>query len=142
MAAFLNRVTLVGFLGREPKTAYTQEGIPVVNLSLATSAVWYDRANNNQKTTRVDWHRIVAWKRLAETCSTFLHRGSQVLVEGRLQTRQYEWKGETRFVTEVIAQRVQFLGPPPDRDQNPNQIKMAFELVEAPPDETEADIPI
>ena len=142
MPAFLNRVQLVGFLGREPKIAYSETGTPVVNLSLATTVTWYDRNNNNKKESRTDWHRIVAWRKLAETCSQFLHRGSQVLVEGRLQTRSYEWKGETRFVTEVIASRIQFLGPPPDRNQDPKQVRMAFELVESPLDETEADIPI
>jgi len=142
MPAFLNRVQLVGFLGREPKIAYSETGNPVVNLSVATTVTWYDRNNNNKKESRTDWHRIVAWRKLAETCSQFLHRGSQVLVEGRLQTRSYEWKGETRFVTEVIASRIQFLGPPPDRNQDSKQVKMAFELVESPLDETEADIPI
>ena len=79
MPAFLNRVQLVGFLGREPKIAYSETGTPVVNLSLATTVTWYDRKNNNKKESRTDWHRIVAWRKLAETCSQFLHKGSRFL---------------------------------------------------------------
>ena len=144
MAAMLNKVQLIGFLGRPPRMAYTQDGAAVANFSMATTTVWCDRKNNNKKMTDTTWHRIVAWRKLAETAQQFLRRGSQVYIEGRLSTRSYTWKDDTvRYVTEIIAERIQFLGPPPDQKSDPKCAQLAFELVSAPEDEPEeVDAPI
>ena len=105
----LNKVTLIGHLGQDPDLKYGQSGNPVCNLSLATDEGYTDKDGN--KVDRTEWHRIVAYQRLAETCGQYLHKGSLVYVEGKLQTRKWQDKdGNDRYITEIIAHRVQFLG--------------------------------
>lgn len=109
----MNRVTLVGRLGADPELHSTTTGTPVSNFRIATNESWKDP--QGQTVTRTEWHRIVAWGRLAEVVSKHLATGSQVLIEGRLQTRKWEDKdGNTRYNTEIIAQNVRFL----DRKQD------------------------
>ena len=110
--ASVNKVILVGNLGRDPELRYTQGGSAVTNFTLATNEKWRDKDGNNQE--RTEWHRVVVWGRQAETCAEYLAKGRQVYLEGRLQTRQWEDKeGNKRWTTEVVAQRVQFLGSKP-----------------------------
>jgi single-strand DNA-binding protein len=108
MAATLNKVMLIGRLGRDPELRYSQAGQPVCNFSMATDESFTDRDGNRQE--RTEWHRIVVFARQAENVSNYLRKGSLCFVEGRLQTRQWEDKeGQTRYTTEIVAQRVQFL---------------------------------
>jgi len=108
MAANLNKVMLIGRLGRDPELRYSQSGQPVCNFSMATDESYSDRDGNRQE--RTEWHRVVVFARQAENVANYLKKGSQAFVEGRLQTRQWEDKeGQTRYTTEVVAQRVQFL---------------------------------
>jgi len=103
----LNKITLIGRLGRDPETRMTPAGT-VVNFSLATDETWLD--SQGQKQTRTEWHRIVVWGKQAELCAKFLAKGRLVFVEGSLQTRKYQDnQGQERSVTEVKAQRVLFL---------------------------------
>lgn len=105
----VNKVILVGRLGQNPEIRYTPSGAAVANFSIATSESWTDKSNQKQEKT--EWHRIVAWSKLAELCSQYLTKGRQVYVEGRLQTRQWQDKdGQTRYTTEIQAQTIQFLG--------------------------------
>ena len=107
--AGVNKVILVGRLGRDPELRYTPDGTAVANFSVATSDEWKDR-NTGEKRERTEWHRIVAWRRLAEICGEYLHKGSLVYVEGRLQTRSWEDRdGNKRWTTEVIALGMQML---------------------------------
>jgi single-strand DNA-binding protein len=107
--ASVNKVILVGNLGRDPELRYTQGGAAVANFSLATNEKWRDKEGNNQE--RTEWHRIVVWGRTAENCAQYLHKGSSVYIEGRLQTREWEDKdGNKRSTTEINALTVQFLG--------------------------------
>ena len=107
--ASVNKVILVGNLGRDPELRYIQSGQAVANFSLATSDRWRDKEGNNQE--RTEWHRIVVWGKSAENCAQYLQKGRSVYVEGRLQTREWEDKeGNKRQTTEVVAQAVQFLG--------------------------------
>ena len=107
--ASLNKVILIGNLGRDPEVRYTQGGGAVANLNLATNEVWNDK--NGQRQERTEWHRVVVWGKRAEICSKYLSKGRQVYVEGRIQTRSWEDKdGNKRYITEVIAADVQFLG--------------------------------
>ena len=107
--ASVNKVILVGNLGRDPELRYIQSGQPVANFTLATNDRWRDKEGNNQE--RTEWHRIVVWGKSAENCAQFLQKGRSVYVEGRLQTREWEDKeGNKRQTTEVVAQTVQFLG--------------------------------
>jgi single-strand DNA-binding protein len=107
--ASVNKVILVGNVGRDPEIRYTQGGTPVANFSLATTDRFKNRSGENEE--RTEWHRIVAWGRLAEICSEYLQKGKQVYIEGRLQTRDWEDKeGNKRYTTEIVAQVMQMLG--------------------------------
>ena len=109
----LNRAMVIGYLGHDPETRLLPSGQPVVSFSIATDESFTDK--NGGKQERVEWHSIVAFSRLGEICAEHLKKGRQVFVEGRLRTREYEAKnnGGRRQRTEIVASRVQFLGPPP-----------------------------
>ncbi len=107
--ASVNKVILVGNLGRDPELRYIPSGQAVANFTLATNDRWRDKEGNNQE--RTEWHRIVVWGKSAENCAQYLQKGRSVYIEGRLQTREWEDKdGNKRQTTETIAQVVQFLG--------------------------------
>ncbi len=109
MAGGVNKVILVGNLGADPDMRYTPSGQGVCELRIATSESWNDK--NGQRQERTEWHRIVVWGKRAEVCSKYLAKGRQVFVEGRIQTRTYDDKdGNKRYITEIIAADVQFLG--------------------------------
>jgi single-strand DNA-binding protein len=115
MAGGVNKVILVGNLGADPDMRYTPSGQGVCELRVATSESWNDK--NGQRQERTEWHRVVVWGKRAEICSKYLSKGRQVYVEGRIQTRSYDDKdGNKRYITEVIAQDVQFLGGGGGRD--------------------------
>jgi single-strand DNA-binding protein len=104
-----NKVILIGRLGDDPELRNTQSGTAVCNMSLATNRTWRDQSNEQQEET--EWHRVVAWGNLAETCGNYLEKGRQIAVEGRLQTNEWEDNdGNTRYTTEVVANNIQFLG--------------------------------
>jgi single-strand DNA-binding protein len=107
--AGVNKVILIGRLGKDPEMRYTPDGTAVANFSVATSDEWKDK-NTGEKRERTEWHRIVAWRRLGEICGQYLSKGRQVYVEGKLQTRSWEQDGITRYMTEIVADTVQFLG--------------------------------
>ena len=107
--ASINKVILVGNLGRDPEIRYTPSGAPVANFTLATNDVWTDKAG--QKQERAEWHRIVVWGKTAEIAGQYLSKGKQVYVEGSLQTREWtDRDGNKRQTTEIRAQRVLMLG--------------------------------
>jgi single-strand DNA-binding protein len=107
--ASINKVILIGNLGRDPELRYTQSGQAVANFSLATTDRFSNREGERQE--RTEWHRVTVWGKTAENCAQYLNKGRSVYVEGRLQTREWEDKeGQKRRTTEVIAQTVQFLG--------------------------------
>ena len=108
--AGVNKVILIGNLGRDPELRYTQSGQAVANFSIATSENWNDKSSG-ERVERTEWHRIVAWGRTAELAAQYLSKGRTVYVEGRLQTREYEDSdGVKRRVTEVVASNITFLG--------------------------------
>ena len=107
--ASVNKVILIGNLGRDPEVRYTQGGSPVANFTLATNEVWTDKGGQRQE--RTEWHRIVVWGKQAEIAREHFHKGKQVYVEGSLQTREWNDKeGNKRQTTEVKAMRVVMLG--------------------------------
>ncbi len=109
MARGINKVILIGNLGRDPETRYTQSQTPVTTLSVATSESWTDR-NTNERQERTEWHRVVCWRRLAEIAGEYLRKGSKVYIEGSLQTRSWEGQdGQTRYTTEIVARDMQML---------------------------------
>lgn len=104
----LNKVMIIGRLGRDPEVRYTQSGSPVTTLNVATDESFTDRDGN--RTERTEWHRVVVFQRAAETCAQYLGKGSLVYVEGKLQTRKWQdQNGQDRYSTEIKADRVQFL---------------------------------
>lgn len=103
----LNRVQLIGRLGKDPESKYTPTGKKVCHFSLAVSNRWKDKNGETKEAT--EWVNIEAWGRLGEVCQEYLKKGSLIFVEGRLKTDKYEANGETRYFTKVIAQSLQFL---------------------------------
>jgi single-strand DNA-binding protein len=113
----VNKVILIGRLGKDPEVRYTPSGQAVANFSMATSENWTGK--DGQKQERTEWHRIVVWGRLAELCKDYLRKGRQVYIDGKLQTRDWDDKdGKKRYTTEIIANTVQFLGSAPDKVEN------------------------
>ena len=108
MARGINKVILIGNLGRDPETRYTQSGSPVANLRIATSEGWRDR-HTNEMQERTEWHSVVCFARLAEVAGEYLRKGSKVYIEGRLQTSSWEQDGQTRYKTEIVARDLQML---------------------------------
>ena len=105
----LNKVLLIGNLGKDPEVRFTPGGRAVARFPVATSEVWSDQEGQRQE--RTEWHNVVVWGKQAETCGQYLSKGRQVFLEGSIRSRQYDDKeGNKRYITEVIAQRVQFLG--------------------------------
>jgi single-strand DNA-binding protein len=108
--ASVNKVILVGNLGRDPETKYMPDGAAITNVSLATSFQWTDKASGEKK-EETEWHRIVFRGRLAEIAGEYLKKGAQVYVEGRLRTRKWQDKeGQDRYTTEIVADTMQMLG--------------------------------
>ena len=142
----VNKVILIGNLGRDPELRYTPNGQPVVNFSLATNESWTTPEGERKDITT--WHRIVAWGRLAEFAQQYLTKGIKVYVDGRLSSRQWTTKtGETRTTVEVIAREIVILSPKGDSQisySQPEDIPVEEEIdtgFDSPPPEEEDDIP-
>ena len=128
----VNKVILIGRLGADPEIRYTADGQPVATFRIATNEVW---VKDGQKQERTEWHRIVAFGRLAEICGEYLSKGRQVYIEGRLQTRSYEDReGIKRFVTEIVALNMQMLGGRREALSSPGDVEPSF-ADEPPPDD-------
>lgn len=108
--AGVNKVIIIGNLGRDPEIKYTQSNVPVANFSVATTESWKDK-NSGEWQEKTEWHRIVAWRHLAERAERYLKKGKQVYVEGRLETRKWQGQdGQERYTTEIIASQLMLLG--------------------------------
>ncbi len=104
----INKAIIVGNLGADPEIRYTQSGSAVATFSVATTERWRDQEGQQQEST--EWHRIVAWKKLAEICGEYLHKGSRVYIEGKIQTRKWQdQNGNDRYTTEIIAREMKML---------------------------------
>ena len=110
----LNRVQLIGNLGKDPEVRYTPTGTKVCTFSMAVNRRWKGRDGNAKEAT--DWFNIEVWGKLGEVCQQYLHKGSLAFIEGRLQTDRYEHEGETRYFTKVIARTMQMLDRKPDEE--------------------------
>lgn len=108
MARGLNKVMLIGRLGKDPDLRFTQDGRAVASFTIATNEEWKDKATGEKK-ERTEWHRIVAFGKLGEICGEYLAKGKQVYIEGRLQTRSWEKDGVTRYTTEIVTSDMQML---------------------------------
>lgn len=118
----VNKVIIVGRLGADPEVKTVNGGKEVARLSVATSESW--NSQDGQRQERTEWHRIVAWGKLAELCGKYLSKGRQVYLEGRLQTRSWEDdQGQKRFATEIVANTIQFLGGNAEQDGSGNSAR-------------------
>jgi single-strand DNA-binding protein len=136
----VNKVILIGNLGRDPELKYTPGQNAVCNFTLATNEQWTDKAGAKQE--RTEWHRIVAWGKQAEICGQYLKKGRQVYIEGSLTTREWNDKeGNKRSTTEVKAQRVQMLGGRPGEGVPGRSETAAAQFSEPDPEFTDEDIP-
>ncbi|WP_303909366.1 single-stranded DNA-binding protein [Thiohalomonas denitrificans] len=112
MARGINKVILVGNLGRDPDVRYTSNGSAVANIAIATSEQWKDKQTGQQQ-EKTEWHRVVMFGRLGEIAGEYLRKGQQVYIEGRLQTRKWQGQdGQDRYTTEIVANEMQMLGGP------------------------------
>ena len=144
MARGINKVILVGNLGADPETRYMPSGSAVTNLSVATSESWKDKQTGEQK-DRTEWHKVVMFDRLAEIAAEYLRKGSQVYIEGKLQTRKWQDRdGNDRWTTEIRANEMKMLGgrgggggaAPMNQDSGPSSPPP-----QAGPDDFDDDIP-
>jgi len=135
----LNKVMLIGNLGKDPELRYTTSGTAVATFSLATNEAWRDADGNTQE--RTEWHNIVAWKKLAEICGEWLKKGKKVYIEGRIQTRSYEDKntGTKRYITEIVASDMLMLDSRPTNGGESGGTPSATE--ETTPGKVEDDLP-
>lgn len=112
----LNKVMLIGNLGKDPEVRAIPSGAKVANFSIATTESYMDK-NTNQKVEKTEWHNIVMWRGLAEIAEKYLRKGSQIYVEGRLQTRSWDdQNGQKKYMTEVVVDQMQMLGSPRGRE--------------------------
>jgi len=137
--ASVNKVILIGNLGRDPEVRYIPSGQALAKFSVATKDTFTDRAGAKQE--RTDWHNVVVWGKQAENCGQYLKKGSQVYIEGRISTRAVEAKDGSgkRYYTDIVAQRVQFLGRPGAGPEEPSE--SASGGGESPPPMDDEDIP-
>ncbi len=120
--AGINKVILVGNLGKDPEVRYLEGGTAVANFPIATSETYKDR-NSGEKKTNTEWHNIVLWRGLAEIAEKYLKKGAQVYIEGKLQTRQWQDKdGNNRYTTEVVGNNLQMLGRKDETSTNATTI--------------------
>lgn len=116
----VNKVILIGNLGADPDVRYTQNSVPIANLSVATSETWKDKQTGEQK-EMTEWHRVVCYRFLAEIAKEYLKKGSKVYIEGRLQTRKWQGQdGQDRYTTEIVANEMQMLDGRPGGGGSPD----------------------
>jgi single-strand DNA-binding protein len=136
--ASLNRILLIGNLGADPELSYTPSGTAKATMRLATHEVWTNKSG--EKGERTEWHRVIAWGRLAEICGEYLAKGRQIFIEGRLQTRSWEDRdGNKRWTTEIVASTMQMLGSPRGAPAEAELPPSGQEMPDAP--EPDDDIP-
>jgi len=114
----VNKVILVGNVGKDPEVRYLEKNVAVANFALATTDKAYTTQNGIQVPERTEWHNIVAWRGLAEITEKFIHKGTQLYIEGKIQTRTYEKEGIKRYITEIYADNIQLLGKKPENTES------------------------
>ncbi|OQX95917.1 single-stranded DNA-binding protein [candidate division KSB1 bacterium 4572_119] len=142
----VNKVILLGRLGKDPELKYTANGAAVVNISIATNLVWTNQQGDKQEKT--EWHRVVIWRKLAEIAGEYLKKGSLVYLEGRLETRSWNDKDNiTRYTTEIVADTFTMLGGKSERTEGvpassvPQQESPVSDVPDSPPAPSDDDLP-
>ena len=147
--AGVNKVIIVGNLGKDPEVRHLENGAAVANFPVATSETYKDR-NTGEKREQTEWHNVVLWRGLAEVAEKYLHKGDQVYIEGKLRTRSWEKDGITRYTTEVVGDNMTMLGsrsgggggntPPPSSNDEPAQQSQQASSIESGDDASD-DLP-
>jgi len=137
----VNKVILIGNVGRDPEVRYLDKNVAVANFTLATTERAYTTQNGIQVPERTEWHNIVAWRGLAEIAEKYIRKGSQLYIEGKIQTRSWEKEGIKRYTTEIFADTIQLLGKKPESTEALNAVSAPqAEAIQAPP-HAEDDLP-
>jgi len=138
----VNKAILVGNVGKDPEVRYLEKGVAVANFSLATTEKGFTMQNGTQVPERTEWHNIVAWRGLAELAEKYIRKGSQLYVEGKIQTRSWEKDGIKRYTTEIYADTINLLGKKPEHTEALSTVVAAPDPddVQAPP-HAEDDLP-
>ncbi len=135
----VNKVILVGNVGKDPEVRYVEKEVGVANFPLATTERGYTLQNGTQVPERTEWHNIVAWRGLATLAEKYIKKGSQIYVEGKIQTRAYEKDGIKRYFTEIYADTIQLLGKKPETGDAPTAASAeSVSDVQAPPPAVDA----
>lgn len=133
MSRGVNKVILIGNLGQDPEVKYLPSGTAVANISVATTESWKDK-ESGEKQERTEWHRVVLFARMAEIAGEYLRKGSQVYIEGKLQTRKWQGKdGQDRYTTEIVANDMQMLGVRNSGSGSPSNSPATASSSSAPP---------
>jgi len=136
----VNKVILVGNVGRDPEVRYLDKDVAVANFTLATTERGYTMQNGTQVPERTEWHNIVAWRGLATLSEKYIKKGSQIYIEGKLQSRSWEKDGIKRYTTEIVAEEIQLLGKRPEGSETPAPTPAPPVDTQAPPP-AEDDLP-
>lgn len=137
----VNKVILVGNVGRDPEVRYIDKNIAVASFSLATTERGYRMQNGTEVPDRTEWHNIVAWRNLAELAEKYIRKGAQLYIEGKLQTRSWERDGAKRYVTEIVADTIQLLGRRNDNPETQQPNVTSANPSETNTNETTDDLP-
>ena len=137
----VNKAIILGNLGQDPEVRYTQSGTAVANFSVATTETWKDK-NTGEKQEKTEWHRCSAFGKLAEICGEYLHKGSKVYIEGKIQTRKWQdQSGQDRYTTEIVLSEMQMLDSRSDMQQQPARRQPAQQQPSPPAGDFDDDIP-
>jgi len=137
----VNKVILVGNVGKDPEVRYLEKNLAVANFTLATTERGYTTQSGIQVPERTEWHNIVAWRGLAELSEKYIRKGSQLYIEGKIQTRSWEKDGIKRYTTEIFADTIQLLGKKPDSTEPLSTVAAPpADALQAPP-HAEDDLP-
>ena len=137
----VNKVILVGHVGKDPEVRYLEKEVAVANFTLATTERGYTLQNGTTVPDRTEWHNIVAWRGLATLAEKYIKKGSQIYVEGKIQTRTYEKDGIKRYTTEIYAETIQLLGKKPENAEQSVQAVAAPVADNIVPPPTVDDLP-
>ena len=137
----VNKVILVGNAGKDPEVRYLDKDVAVANFTLATTEKGYTAQNGTQVPERTEWHNIVAWRGLAKLAENYIRKGSQLYIEGKIQTRAWEKDGIKRYTTEIYAETIQLLGKKPESTEALSSVAAPpADAIQAPP-HVEDDLP-
>ncbi len=137
----VNKVILVGHVGKDPEVRYLEKDLAVAKFTMATTEKGYTAQNGTQVPDRTEWHNIVAWRGLAKLSENYIRKGSQIYVEGKIQTRSWEKDGVKHYITEILTDTINLLGKKPEHTEPLNTVNAPSPDANEPPPHVEDDLP-